>query len=147
MDLISHFIKQRSAFEKSLKDDDWTRLHPYFAEDAIYEVIAMPFHCVLNGRSRILDGFQKSVAGFDRHCNRSVWDNPKVKVEGNTVIVASGISMQYGNSPVIDTALTEITTFEDGRVVRMIDLYAPDESDKYEVWMQKWGGGLDPSYV
>lgn len=147
MDLISRFIEQRSAFEQSYKDDDWSRLVAFYDEDAVYEVMAMPFHCVVKGRTSILNGFQKAVTNFDRHCERTVWDNPKVSVEGTNVVVVSGITMTHGDSPPIHTALTEITTYQDDRIVRMIDLYAPDESAKYEAWMQNWGAGLDPSYV
>ena len=39
------FLEYALAFELTYQDDDWTRLEPFFAEDATYEVRNSPFDC------------------------------------------------------------------------------------------------------
>src|SRR4030095_10724846 len=36
--LLQRFGESAQAFEKTYVDDDWTRLEPYFAPDAVYRV-------------------------------------------------------------------------------------------------------------
>ena len=43
MDTLSRFMEYAADFEKTLGDDDWTRLRRYFADDAVYEVKAEGF--------------------------------------------------------------------------------------------------------
>ncbi|HME70466.1 MAG TPA: hypothetical protein VKM54_11450, partial [Myxococcota bacterium] len=37
--LLQRFVEYAQAFEKTYVDDDWTRLEPYFAPDAVYRVV------------------------------------------------------------------------------------------------------------
>ena len=39
MDPFSRFREYAASFEEVVKTDDWSLLEPYFAEDAVYEVI------------------------------------------------------------------------------------------------------------
>ncbi len=52
------------AFEETLKDDDWSRLEPYFPETAVYEIVGGPFACQLEGRRAIFAGLKKSLDGL-----------------------------------------------------------------------------------
>ena len=53
-------------FEKTFKDDDWSRLDRYFAPDATYRVKGEPFAASIKGRDAIFKGIKKSLDGFDR---------------------------------------------------------------------------------
>jgi len=40
MDIMQQFMAYAGDFERTLADDDWSRLSGYFADDAVYEVRA-----------------------------------------------------------------------------------------------------------
>src|SRR6185503_5087987 len=65
MDIMQQFLAYAGDFERTLADDDWSRLRRYFADDAVYEVKA-PFGCRLTGPTAIFAGIKKSLDGFDR---------------------------------------------------------------------------------
>ncbi len=147
MSLIRQFIEQRAAFEKTYEDGNWTRLESYFSENLTYEVMNMPFHCVIRGRRSVIAGLRRSIDGFDRLCLRIVGIGAMVFEEGNNVLVHGGIRFQRGGSPPIESGLWEIATYRDGLIERLIDVYDPGEGAKFERWMAEWGDGLDASYI
>jgi len=67
-DLLERFGAQGRDFERTLLDDDWTRLEQYFATDAIYETLG-PGGERFAGRSELLRALKRSVKNFDRRCH------------------------------------------------------------------------------
>lgn len=147
MSLIQQFLEQRAAFEKTYEDGNWARLEPYFSEGLVYEVMNMPFHCVIRGRAAVIAGLKRSIERFDKLCRRTVGIGAVIFQEGSNVLVHGGIRFQRGGSAPVESGLWEIATYRDGRIERLIDIYDPGEGAKYERWMAKWGDGLDASYV
>ena len=147
MSLIQQFIEQRAAFERTYEDGNWMRLEPYFSDDLVYEVMNMPFHCVIRERAAVIAGLRRSIERFDRLCQRTVGLGSMIFQEGNNVLVHSGIRFQRGESPPLQSGLWEIATYRDGRIERLIDIYDPGERAKHERWKAEWGDGLDASYV
>jgi hypothetical protein len=141
------FINQRQAFEKAYLDDDWTRLAPYFHEDVRYEVMNMPFHCVVEPRDAVIAAMRRSVTRFDRLCTRTVGYDSALFEEGDNVFVHGAIRFRRGDSPDIESHLWEIATYCDGRIVRLMDIYDLGARTAFERWMAEWGDGLDPSYA
>ena len=67
MEPAKRFIAYAAAFEQTFIDDDWTRLEPYFAEDAVYVVTGeAPLGGRWEGRERILEHLRDSVNRLDR---------------------------------------------------------------------------------
>ncbi|MDP3859804.1 MAG: nuclear transport factor 2 family protein [Stagnimonas sp.] len=147
MSLIRQFFEQRAAFEKTYDDGNWARLEPYFSESLVYEVMNMPFHCVIRGRPAVIAGLKRSIERFDKLCRRTVGIGAVIFQEGNNVLVHGGIRFQRGDSVPVESGLWEIATYRDGRIERLIDIYDPGDSAKYERWMAEWGDGLDASYT
>src|SRR5690349_21367083 len=56
MENLPRFMAYAADFEKTLVDDDWSRLRQYFADDAVYEVKAESFGCKLSGPDAIFKG-------------------------------------------------------------------------------------------
>jgi hypothetical protein len=67
MSIIERFVAYAADFEKTLADDDWSRLGQYFSKDAVYRVESDLFGCELTGPDRIFAGMKKSLDGFDRN--------------------------------------------------------------------------------
>ena len=42
MELLARFQEYADAFEEVFESDDWSRLEPYFTENAVYEIHAAP---------------------------------------------------------------------------------------------------------
>ena len=49
MTIVERFLAYATDFEKTLADDDWSRLRQYFSEDAVYRVESDLFGCELSG--------------------------------------------------------------------------------------------------
>ena len=88
MDPTQRFGAYAADFEKTYKDDDWSRLEKYFSEDAVYTVDgAAAFSCRIEGRDAILAGMRRSITNFDRKCERSIALRGTPVTEGNQVTV------------------------------------------------------------
>jgi hypothetical protein len=147
MNLIHKFIEQREAFETAYENGDWSLLDPFLHEDITYEVMNMPFHCVIKGRAQVLAGFKRSVEGFDKLCIRTVGIGTKAREEGANVLGHGGIRFERPNCPPLNSTLLEIATYRGDKIERLVDVYDPGMCAEFETWMAKWGAGLDASYV
>lgn len=147
MSLLSLFAAQRHAFETAYLGGDWSPLGAFFADDITYEVMNMPFHCVLRGRDAVLGGFARSVERFDKLCTRTVGIDATAREEGGNVLISAGISFGRAGAPTLASRLWEIASYVDGKVVRLIDIYDVPENDRFVRWMDEWGAGLDPTYA
>ena len=67
MSIIERFLAYAADFEKTLVDDDWSRLAQYISPDAVYRVESDLFGCELSGPDSIFTGMKKSLDGFDRN--------------------------------------------------------------------------------
>jgi ketosteroid isomerase-like protein len=147
MRLAEAFSSQRAAFETAYETDRWDGLDPFFHDDVVYEVMNVPYHCVVEGRANMVAAFRRSVERFDRKCARSFGPGRRFYEEGSNFLVHGSIEYRRGEGPAIRLGLWEIATFRDGRIARLTDLYDPGSRERVEEWMAKWGAGLDPAYV
>jgi hypothetical protein len=147
MNLIQKFIEQRDAFETAYESGDWSLLDPFLHKDIIYEVMNMPFHCVIKGREHVVAGFKRSVERFDKLCIRTVGIDTSAHEEGANVLVHSGIRFERPDCPTLHSSLWEIATYRGNRIERIVDVYDPGTRAEFEKWMASWGAGLDPSYA
>jgi ketosteroid isomerase-like protein len=147
MELIQKFAAQRAAFETAYATDDWRPLGAFFHEDMTYEVMNMPFHCVVAGREAVLAGLRRSVERFDKLCTRTVGIGSVIRQEGDNVLVHAGIRFERPGAPPTFAKLWEIATYRQGRIARIVDIYDPGCAEDFAQWMAAWGEGLDPSYV
>lgn len=141
------FIAQRVAFEAAYRSGDWESLRPHFTEDVVYEVMNIQFHCKIQGFDRFITGMDRATSRFDKLCKRQISRDAYIREENSTVLAHTSIRFSRGASPVLETSLWEISTYRDGRIDRMIDLYNPEDAEKFEQWMLNWGDGLDARYV
>jgi len=149
MDPMRCFARYFEAFEATYRDDDWTRLEPLFAPDAVYRVVgSRRFDCELRGRDAVFAGLRRFLDGFDRRCERRLEPIGKPVAEGHTVRLRGIGYYRLGDSPEFALELEEEIVFDDGRIVRLVDTYPPDFAERMDAWLEKWGSpDLDPSYV
>jgi SnoaL-like domain len=147
MDALQEFMQYAGEFERTLADDDWSRLRRFFNEDAVYEVKA-PFGCRLVGPEAIFGGIRKSLNGFDRH-----FPGRDIKVTSGPEVAPDELKLGWevtysleGKPPFVLRGRSE-ARYRDGKISYLADSYDPSVSDEFAAWQKKTGVALDPSYT
>jgi len=148
MENLTSFMQYAADFEKTLADDDWSRLRKYFAADAVYEVHAEGFGCTLTGPDAIFKGMKKSLDGFDRKFDGRDIDVTKgPEIDGDALRMAWAVTYRKaGKTPYVLRGRSEVR-YRDGKIVGLVDSYDPSIAAEGAAWMQQNGMMLDPSYV
>ena len=145
---LERFGAYAQDFEKTFKDDDWSRLARYFADDATYEVSGEPFACTIRGRDAIFKGIKKSLDGFDRRfATRTVALEGAPTVDGNTVALSWSVTYGRPGSPPLVLRGRSNATYADDRIARLVDSYDGPAIASTSAWLREHGKDLDPSYV
>jgi hypothetical protein len=134
------------AFEQTYVDDDWSRLEPFFADDAVYEVRGGALGSTVRGRAAVLRGMKKAVDGFDRHCTRHVELTGEPQSEGDTVTAPWRATYDRAGAPTLVFDGTSIATVQAGRIVHLVDEYLPSEATKVADWIRDHAPGLELAY-
>jgi len=123
MEPAKRFLAYAIAFEQTFADDDWSRLEPYFAADAVYAVSGEePLGGRWEGRKRVLEHLRESVNELDRK-----FAERRVEPVGAPTIGEDSFEMRwrgtYRKSGCPDLVFegTERATFEGGRIVLLED--------------------------
>lgn len=91
MNPLKLFLAYAAAFEETYRDDDWTRLEPFFTEDAFYSVsLGPPLGGRWDGRSAVLAHLRESVDELDRRL-----DSRAIDVVGEPVLEADSIEFAW----------------------------------------------------
>ncbi len=148
MSIIERFMAYAADFEKTLADDDWSRLAQYFSEDAVYRVESGLFGCELTGPASIFAGMKKSLDGFDRKFSKreiALTEGPDV--EGDEMRVSWTVNYRKDDLPDFVLRGKSLARIRDAKIVLLVDSY--DERVNAEVadWMRETGLKLDPSYT
>lgn len=148
MDNLPLFMKYAADFEKTLADDDWTRLRQYFAADAVYEVKSDGFPCKLTGPDAIFKGIKKSLDGFDRKFDGRTIDITKgPELDGDVLRMDWAVTYRKaGKSPYVLRGSSEVR-YRDGKIAQLTDSYDASVGAQAAAWMQQNGMIVDPSYV
>jgi hypothetical protein len=137
MSILERFRAYADAFEVSYEDDDWSRVEPYFTEDAVYEGDPDAV-----GREAVLAKLKGGVDGFDRRMDSRTPDFQTPSVEGN--VLTMKWSVRYGKAGLPDLAISgvETATFEGDRIARLRDTFDPEAQKALEQWMAQHGAAL-----
>lgn len=148
MSIVERFVAYAADFEKTLADDDWSRLAQYFSDDAVYRVESDLFGCELTGAHAIFAGMKKSLDGFDRtFSTRKIAMTEGPAVEGDEMRVGWTVTYHKDDLPDFVLRGKSMAQIRDGKIVLLVDSY--DEAGNAEVaeWMRETGVTLDPSYT
>ena len=131
MEPAKRFAEYAAAFEETFADDDWGRLKPYFAEDAIYAVTGgPPFGGRWEGRKQLLQQLRKSVNEVDR-----TFDERHLELLGTPTVGENSIKVRWrvtytkAGCPDVVVDGTERATF-DGDRIRLLEDSIEDGVDR-----------------
>lgn len=142
------FFAYAAAFEETFRDDDWERLRPFFADDAVYEVVGGPMACRIEGADAILCGLKKSLDGFDRQLDGRKLDLPSPPViDGDSLRLDWTVAYTRGDSPPGVLVGRSEATLNNGKIVLLRDLYRDEDLQPFGTWMQRYAPDLDGAYL
>ena len=148
MDTVSAFMAYAGDFEKTFEDDDWSRLHKHFTEDAVYEIKGGEMDCRLQGPDAIFRGMKKSLDGFDRKFEgRDINVLGAPEVDGDNMSVAWTVTYKKGDfDPFVLRGKSE-AKLRNGKIAYLCDSYDRKMAEEAMAWQSKTGFRFDGSYV
>ena len=147
MDPLQRFGEYAAEFEKTYADDNWTRLEPYFDQDASYIVTGSSYDCEIRGRDAIFAGIKKALDGFDRQFDqREIIPGGDPVVDGNRIVFSAIVRYSKLNLETLSFSLSETAEFdESGRIIRLQDDYPSGQDDMIR-WLEEHRLEFDPTY-
>jgi len=148
MDTLQTFMAYAAAFEQTYVDDDWSRIEPFFAPDAVYEVKSEAFGARLVGPQAICAGMRKSVDGFDRRFDaRDVQPVGAPEVAGDALALSWQVTYRKAGVPDFVLRGRSELRVRDGRIVLLRDIYPPATERELAEWRRRSGMDVDASYT
>jgi hypothetical protein len=145
MSNLPRFAAYAAAFEKSYASDDWSHVKPFFAADAVYEIVGMgpPLGGRFEGLDAILAYFRRILDGFDRRfATRTIGLIEGPQERGDTVWLRGWAAYRAPGLPELRFELEETATFAGGHIVRLEDRYAPAETERIDAYVREHGAKL-----
>lgn len=138
MTIAERWQAYADAFEESLEDDDWSRIEPYFTEDASYESGPEP----AKGRDAVLAKLKGGVDAFDRRMDSRTPTFEEPQQDGSQVTVRWKVAYTKEGVPDLVIFGTEVAEFQGDRICKLSDEFDPEAMAGFEKWMAAHGGLL-----
>jgi hypothetical protein len=148
MSTLQRFMAYAADFEKTLRDDDWSRLEPYFSDDTVYRVESNLFGCELTGAEAIFAGMRKSLDGFDRNFptrDLAVTDGPDV--DGDEIRMSWTVTYHKDGLPDFVLPGKSMARLRGDALLLLVDSYDDSIDADMADWIRETGLKLDPSYT
>ena len=139
MSIADRYQAYAEAFEETYEDDDWTRIEPFFTEDAVYE--AAPEEDA-RGRAAVLAKLKGGVDAFDRNMDSRTPDFQTPTVEGDTISMNWKVTFTKAGCPDLVIFGRETAVFEGDRIALLRDEFDPAAEAAMGEWMASNGDKL-----
>jgi hypothetical protein len=148
MTILERFLAYAGDFERTLHDDDWSRIRKYFHTDAVYEVSGASFACKLQGPEAIFAGIKKSLDGFDRRFDgRDIAVTSGPDVDDDEMTLAWTVTYKKeGWTPFVLRGRSR-ARYRGDRIAYLGDSYDAAVDDELTAWQRENGVTIDASYV
>jgi hypothetical protein len=137
MSILDRYRAYADAFEESYVDDDWSRVAPFFAEQAVYEGDPDA-----RGRDAVLAKLKNGVDGFDRRMDSRTPDFETPSVEGDTLTMRWKVTYAKSGLPDLVISGVETAVFEGDQIALLRDSFDPEAQKALEQWMAQHGAAL-----
>jgi hypothetical protein len=139
VNILDRFLEYADAFEKTLADDDWSRLTQYFTAAAVNDN-----EPAARGRDAVLAKLRDGVNGFDRLMDSRTLDLHSPSVDGDTVTVHWTARFTKAGLPDLILTGSEMARFEGDHIARMWDVLDPGVEATMGQWLAVHGNSLQP---
>ena len=140
MSILERYQAYAAAFEESFVDDDWSRIEPFFTEQAVYEGDPDA-----NGRDAVLAKLKGGVDAFDRKMDSREPDFQTPTVDGDTLTMKWTVTYTKAGKPDLVISGVETAVFEGDRIARLRDEFDPEATKAMGEWMAEHGASLQGS--
>ena len=137
MSILDRYQAYADAFEKSFVDDDWSRVGPYFTENAVYEGDPDA-----RGRDAVLAKLKGGVDDFDRRMDSRTPDFQQPTVDGNTLTMKWQVTYTKAGRPDLVISGVETALFEGDQIALLRDKFDPEAEQAMQKWMAEHGAAL-----
>ena len=137
MTILDRYNEYADAFEESYEDDDWSRIEPYFTEDAVYGGDPDA-----EGRDAVLAKLKAGVDAFDRRMDSRTPDFETPTVDGDTLKMKWTVTYTKEGCPSLVISGVEIALFEGDRIKRLRDDFDPEAQKAMGEWMAQHASAL-----
>ena len=137
MSILDRYRAYADAFEESYVDDDWSRVAPFFAEQAVYEGDPDA-----RGRDAVLAKLKNGVDSFDRRMDSRTPDFQTPSVTGETLTMKWKVTYTKGGLPDLVISGVETAVFEGDQIALLRDTFDPEAQKALEQWMAEHGAAL-----
>lgn len=137
MGILDRFRAYADAFEETYVDDDWSRIEPFFTEDAVYDADGEA-----RGRAAVLTKLKSGIDAFDRRMDRRVPEFETPTVDGQTLTMRWKVTYTKAGLPDLEISGVEIAQFEGERIAHLRDVFDPGAQKTMERWMAAHGAAL-----
>ena len=137
MSILDRFQAYADAFEESYADDDWSRIEPFFTEDAVYE--GDPD---VRGRDALIAHLKSGVDAFDRRMDSRSPDFQTPTVVGDTLTMDWTMTYTKAGCPDLVISGVETAIFEGDRIRLLRDAFDPAAEKAMGQWMAEHGARL-----
>jgi len=138
------FAQYVTDFDKTVEDDDWSRIERHFTDDAIREEHALPVISLRHeGLETIIDEWRKMVVNFDRRFDvRILVPTGPVHQDGNTVTMPwVGIYIIRGTPALLGEG-QEIARYEGDRIKHLQTTWTAEAIQRVIDWGAQYAGGV-----
>ena len=143
MGLIDTFESFAAAFESAIKDDDWSRLEKYLAEDATYLNVGGPDSKSV-GRDAVINFVKNDVADHDRKFDtRTLIPITPPRVQGNRMSRQWRCTYTLSGAPDLVLEGEARYMFENGLIKEIEEEITSPAMQRLEEWMREYGDRLD----
>jgi hypothetical protein len=141
-DLLERFSAQARDFERTFIDDDWSRLAPYFAVDAVYETLGYGGQRFV-GRPALLSALRRAVNGFDRRCDsRTLITTDGPFLAANEVRKDWSCTFTLSGAPDLIIEGHERAVYRGALIELLQERLAPASRADLNAWLQAHGARL-----
>ncbi len=146
MSIVERFTAYAAAFEDAYASDDWSKLDPFFTEDAVYETLAdPPFGGSIAGREAIKTHFKQICAGFDRRFDSRAVELLTPPVDrGGAVWFRWAAIYTLAGAPALRMEGEETAVFAGDRIRRLEDRMPPATLQGTQAYLVEHGAKLKP---
>jgi len=146
MNIIDRFAAYAAAFEDAYASDDWSKLDPFFTEDAVYDVVAeAPFATSIAGRESIKAYFKQICTVLDRRFDsRSVEMLTAPVDRGGAVWFRWAATYTLAGAPNLRMEGEETALFAGDRMRRLEDRIAAETVRSTQTYLAEHDTKLKP---
>jgi len=138
MSILDRYQTYADAFEETYLDDDWSRIEPFFSDDAVLEAGAES----VRGREAVIAHLKAGVDAFDRKLDSRTPLFQTPTVDGDTLRVTWSVTYTKEGRPDLQMSGVETAVFESDRIASLRDDLDPGIQEAMSDWMAAHGASL-----